>query len=126
RLKDLGRQADRLRTELTERISRVLSSGWYVLGPEVAAFEEKFADFCGARHCIGVANGTDALELALRALGCGLGSEIATVANAGMYATSAIIALGGRPLFVDIDPVSMTMSPESLDALGRRPKAVVV
>src|SRR4051794_11101468 len=89
-LNDLSRQTRALMPQLQESIGNVLANGWYILGREVSAFEEQFATFCGARHCIGVANGTDALELALRALGCGPDSEVVTVANAGMYASTAI------------------------------------
>lgn len=85
-------------------IDRVVSSGWLVLGPEVKQFEAAFAAYLGAPHCIGVANGTDAIELALRAMGVGPGDRVATVANAGMYATTAILAIGADPCFLDVEP----------------------
>ena len=69
----------------------------------MAAFEAEFADYCGTAHCAGVANGTDALELALRAVGVAAGSRVATVANAGYYTCAALAALGASPVFVDID-----------------------
>jgi dTDP-3-amino-2,3,6-trideoxy-4-keto-D-glucose/dTDP-3-amino-3,4,6-trideoxy-alpha-D-glucose/dTDP-2,6-dideoxy-D-kanosamine transaminase len=126
-LNDLGRQTRALMPQLEERIGKILAGGWYILGREVSAFEEQFATFCGVRHCIGVANGTDALELALRALGCGPGSKVVTVANAGMYASTAIVGVGARPLFADIDPATMTMSPQSLERLVEcRADAIVV
>jgi dTDP-4-amino-4,6-dideoxygalactose transaminase len=81
----------------------VIGSGWFVLGRELEAFEAEFAAYCGAAHCIGVANGTDALELALRASGVGPGGRVLTVANAGAYSTTAIRAAGAEPVFVDID-----------------------
>ena len=113
-LNDLRRQMDQLGDAIAAAVEKVVASGWYVLGPNVTAFETEFADYCGARHCIGVSNGTDALELALRALGCGPGSEVVTVANAGMYASAAILAVGARPVLADIEPDSMTLAPASL------------
>ena len=96
-------------------------------GAEVERFEAEFAAYCGVDHAVGVANGTDALELALRASECGAGDEVATVANAGFYTTSACLLVGATPVFVDIDERSMTMSPESLkSAITPRTKAVVV
>jgi dTDP-4-amino-4,6-dideoxygalactose transaminase len=92
----------------------------------VTQFETEFAAYCGAAYCIGVANGTDALELALRALCCGPGDEIISVANAGSYATTAILAIGARPVLADIDPDTMTLSPHSLEqCLSRKTRAVI-
>src|SRR5436190_23369827 len=108
-LNDLKRQYDSLRDEIDGAIRQVVASGRYVLGPRLAAFEEEFAGYCGVGHCIGVANGTDALEIAIRALGCGPGDEVITVANAGMYATAAILAAGARPVLVDVDRETLTM-----------------
>jgi dTDP-4-amino-4,6-dideoxygalactose transaminase len=113
---DLKRHDAPLAGQLAAAVNRVLSSGWYILGPEVEAFEEEFARYCGAAHAIGVGNGTDALELALRALGIGPVAEVATVANAGMYGTTAILRAGATPLYVDVDERSMTMSPAALRA----------
>ncbi|MGV9776867.1 DegT/DnrJ/EryC1/StrS family aminotransferase [Streptosporangium sp. NPDC003464] len=84
-------------------VERVLTSGWYILGKDGEAFEQEFARYCGTAHCVGVANGTDAIELGLRALGVGAGSRVATVANAGLYTTTALMALGAEPVFVDVD-----------------------
>ena len=114
-----------LESGLRDAASRVLASQRYVLGPEVAAFEEEFAQFCGARECIGVASGTDALELALRAAGIAPGDRVATVANAGYYACAALDAIGAPPLFVDVDE-TLTMSPTALAAQLPGAKAVVV
>ena len=126
-MNDLARQTAAIRGEIDRAVAEVVAGGWYVLGPNVVAFEAEFARFCGARHGIGVANGTDALELALRALGCGPGSEVVTVANAGMYATAAILAVGATPAFADIDPVTMTMAPQALaERIGPGTAAVVV
>jgi dTDP-3-amino-2,3,6-trideoxy-4-keto-D-glucose/dTDP-3-amino-3,4,6-trideoxy-alpha-D-glucose/dTDP-2,6-dideoxy-D-kanosamine transaminase len=126
-LNDPRRQMDALGSSIPTAVAEVVGSGRYLFGRHVAEFEKNFAAYCGVRHCLTVANGTDALELALRALGCGVGSEIATVANAGMYASAAIIAVGGRPIFVDIDPASMNMAPECLArAVGPQTKVVIV
>jgi dTDP-4-amino-4,6-dideoxygalactose transaminase len=115
-LNDLLRQTTALHSELAAAVNRVLASGWYILGRECAAFESEFAAYCGVAHCISVANGTDALELALRALGVGPGDTVATVANAGGYSTTAIRAVGAEPLYIDIDPDTMNMSAADLKA----------
>jgi dTDP-4-amino-4,6-dideoxygalactose transaminase len=126
-LNDLKRQYEALKPVLEDAIARVLASGWYVLGPEVEAFEGEFAKYCQTSHCVGVANGTDALEIGLRALGISSGDEVITVANAGMYGTTAIRAIGAIPVFAEIDPVTMTMDPAALQsAITPRTRAVVV
>lgn len=124
---DLGRHIAPLLPELERRIEAVLRSGWYILGAEVAAFEAGFAAYCRTAHCVGVGNGTDALELALRALGIGAGDQVATVANAGGYSTIAIRCAGAEPLYIDVEARSMRMDPESLKArLTPRTKAIMV
>jgi aminotransferase EvaB len=115
-LNDLLRQATALQSELSASVNRVLASGWYILGRECAAFEAEFAAYCGVSHCVSVANGTDALEIALRSLGIGPGDSVATVANAGGYSTTAIRSVGAEPVYIDIDPYSMNMSAASLSA----------
>jgi len=125
-LNDLKRHHAPLANELAAAVNRVLSSGWYILGPEVEAFEREFARYCGVEHAVGVGNGTDALELALRAVGVGPASEVATVANAGMYGTAAILRAGATPLYVDVDRQSMTMSPSSLAAAISPATAAVI
>jgi dTDP-4-amino-4,6-dideoxygalactose transaminase len=105
---------------------RVLDRGTFVLGAEVDAFERDFAGYCGVPHAVGVASGSDALELALRAVGVGPGDEVVTVANAGMYSTLAIRSIGAAPRYVDVDD-DLLMDPAAL-ASRLRPsvKAVVV
>ena len=98
-LNDLSRQHQAGLAELREACERVLSSGWYVLGKECTRFEESFAAYCGVPHCVGVANGTDAIEIALRATGVQAGDSVVTTANAGMYATIAISACSAEPGF---------------------------
>lgn len=108
-------------------VKKVLDRHWYVLGEEVTGFEQEFADYVGVGHCISMANGTDALEIALRSVGVERGDLVVTVANAGFYSSTAIHAIGAIPLYVDIDPVTMTMSTESLaTALEQKPKCVIV
>jgi dTDP-4-amino-4,6-dideoxygalactose transaminase len=114
-----------LEQSLSAVATRVVSRGKYVLGEEVAAFEHEFADFCGAAQCVGVANGTDALEIALRAAGIDRGDRVATVANAGYYTCAALAAIGAEPVFVDVDE-TLTMSPDALQAEQTGVKAVVV
>src|SRR5919204_3350932 len=90
--------------EVLERQRKVVESGRYILGPEVEAFEEAFSSYLSRRHCVGVANGTDALTIALRALGIGPGDEV-VVPSFTFYATAeATISAGATPVFCDIDP----------------------
>jgi dTDP-4-amino-4,6-dideoxygalactose transaminase len=119
-INDLSRSTRPIAGELAAAAARVLESGWFVLGSEVAAFENEFAAYCGVPQCVTVANGTDALELALRSLGVGPGAKVATVANAGMYSSTAIVAAGARPLYVDVDESSMLMSAASLESSDLR------
>jgi dTDP-3-amino-3,4,6-trideoxy-alpha-D-glucose transaminase len=123
---DLRREYDALAAELEAAALRVMRSGWYVLGPEVQAFEQEFAAHCGSAHAIGVANGTDALYLALRALGVGPGDEVVTVANAATYEATAILHTGAQPVYVDIDPRTHTLDPALLEAvLTPRTRAIL-
>lgn len=113
--------------DLAEAVRRVIDSHWYVLGQEVTAFEQEFAAYVGSAHCVSLANGTDALELGLRALGVNRGDRVACVANAGFYGSTAIHAIGAHPIYVDIDPSSANMAAGSLQqALAQQPKAVIV
>ena len=113
--------------DLFTPLKRVLDRHWYVLGDEVANFEREFAQYIGVSNCITVANGTDALELALRGLDVKKGDQVVTVANAGFYGSTAIHAIGAAPLYVDVNYATLTMSVASLaKALEQRPKAVIV
>ena len=116
--------------EILAAIRRVLESGHYILGPEVEAFERGFAKYLGAAHVVGVASGTDALELALRAAGIKAGDRVVTVANTATATVAAIELAGAKAVFVDIDPHSMTMDPDALEAClvrsgEAKPSAVV-
>jgi len=106
----------RLRAELDAAWARVLDSGQLVLGPEVEAFERELAGWLGAAHAVGTNSGTDALILALRALGIGPGDEVLTVANAGVPPVAAVRAVGAVPRFVDVDPRGLLLDPARLEA----------
>jgi dTDP-4-amino-4,6-dideoxygalactose transaminase len=122
-----GRAVTAQRRELDAAIGRVLDSGWYVLGPEHDAFEAELATYLGASYCVAVASGTDALELALRALECGVDGEVLTAANAGCYASTAISRAGLSVRFVDVDPTTLVLSRETVEpALTVRTAAVIV
>lgn len=101
--------------EIDEAIQQTLESGWYILGEQVSAFEREFAACLGADHCAGVANGTDALHLALRAVGVGAGDVVITVAHTAVATIAAIEMAGASPLLVDIDPATFTISPEEVE-----------
>ncbi len=95
-----------LREEIAEAIDRVVSSGWYILGPEVEAFEQEYADYCEAAHCVGLANGLDALHLALRALDVGPGDEVIVPSNTYIATWLAVSQCGATP--VPVEPVEAT------------------
>ena len=107
------------RGEIQAAVHRVLESGWYIKGEEVADFEREFAEFAGAGHAVGVASGTDALELALRTLGVGPGAAVFTVSHTAVATVAAIELAGAVPVLVDIDPERFTMCPAALQrAIG--------
>jgi dTDP-4-amino-4,6-dideoxygalactose transaminase len=107
-------------------IDRVLASGWFVLGPEVEAFESEFARASGARYAVGVGTGTDAITLILRALNIGTGDEVITSPLSAAYSALAIIAAGARPVFADIDPRRLTIDPDAVaDAITSRTRALL-
>ena len=114
---DLKAQLARIHPEVREAVERVLSSAAYVQGEDVRLLEREFAGFCGAAHACAVANGTDALQLALRAYGVGPGDEVVTVANTFIATGEAILLVGAKPRFVDVDPASHTMDPAKLEAV---------
>jgi dTDP-4-amino-4,6-dideoxygalactose transaminase len=116
-----------LRAEIDAAIGRVLDGAKFILGPEVAAFEQEFAEYCGARHAIGVANGTDALTIALRALGVGPGDEVVVPSFTFYASAEAIPPTGATPVFCDVDPETFLATPETVNAaLTPRTKAVIV
>jgi dTDP-4-amino-4,6-dideoxygalactose transaminase len=113
------------RPQIDAAIARVLQGGTYILGPEVAAFEEAFAKFVGVDHAVGVASGTDALVLGLKALGVGAGDIVATVSHTAIATVAAIELAGAAPLLVDVEPEGFTMDPQALEAaLAASPRLV--
>ena len=125
-LVDLRAQYSQIKSDVAAAIARVLEAGQYVLGEEVAAFEEEFARYCGARHGIAVNSGTSALHLALLAANVGPGDEVVTVPFTFVATVAAIRYTGARPVFVDIDPQSYTMSVDRVEAaITSRTKAVL-
>lgn len=104
----------------------VLDRGYYVLGKEVAAFEREFAEYIGSRFAIGVGNGTDAIQIALRALDIGSGDEVITVSHTAVATVAAIELAGATPVLVDVDPNSFTIDPQLIEtAITKRTKAIV-
>ncbi|UVM40340.1 DegT/DnrJ/EryC1/StrS family aminotransferase [Pseudomonas sp. B21-017] len=126
-INNLSAKIAKYRDQIDASIQRVVSSGWVVLGPEVKRFEASFAQYLGADHCITVANGTDAIELALKALGVEKGDVVATVANAGMYTTTSVLSIGAVPTFMDVDLETQVVTlAEVKRAVESGAKAVVV
>lgn len=113
---DLKTQQDRLRPKLERNIQRVLQHGKYILGPEVGELEERLSDFTGSRYCITCGNGTDALQIALMALGVGPGDEVITPAFSFIATAEVIAVLGARPVYVDIDPHTFNLDPGLLES----------
>lgn len=127
KINDLSLHNHAIAPQLHEAARRVIDSGWYAMGPEVTAFEEAFARYCGAAQAIGVANGTDAIELALRAAGVSVGDEVITVANAGFYSSTAIRAIGAQPVYVDILETTLLMDPASAAAaITPKTRAIII
>lgn len=120
------RENDLYAAEIGEAIDRVLQSGIYILGDHVRAFEQEFSEYCQTRHCCAVANGTDALEIALRALQIEPEDEVITVPNAGGYSTTACNLVGAVPVYVDVDPGNLLMNLDQLPAaVSSRTKCVI-
>ena len=114
------------REQIGSAIARVLESGSYVLGEEVKAFERAFAGYCGARNSVGVASGTDALTLALRALSIGPADEVITVSHTALATVAAILACGATPVLVDIERATYTIDPARVEAaITARSKAII-
>lgn len=120
---ETGRHGEAIR----RAVDRVMESGALILGPEVEAFETEFASTLGVAGAVGVASGTDAIELSLRALGVGAGSEVITVSNAGVPPVAAIRAAGARPVLVDIDPATLSIDAQAVArAIGPRTACLLV
>jgi len=118
--------------ELDAAVKRVLESGWYILGKELASFEQDFARWCTTSHAVGVGNGTDAIIVALKGLGVGAGDTVFTVSHTAVATVAAVELAGATPVLVDIDPETYTIDPAKLEdavkaakAAGARPRAVI-
>ncbi|MGO7168675.1 DegT/DnrJ/EryC1/StrS family aminotransferase [Rhizobium leguminosarum] len=123
---DIKAQYQSIKGEIDAAVLGVLASGQYVLGDEVAHFEREFADYCNVKHAIAVNTGTSALHLALLAAGVGAGDEVITVPFTFVATVSAICYTGARPVFVDVEPVTLTMDPAEVEAkITPRTKAIV-
>jgi len=123
---DLRRQFDNYRAEIQAAIGRVLERGWFILGEEVEQFEKEFAEYLGCEYAVGCASGTEAITLALLALGIRQGDEVITVPNTAVPTVAAITATGAAPVLVDIEDGFYNMDPEALaSAVTRRTKAIV-
>jgi dTDP-4-amino-4,6-dideoxygalactose transaminase len=113
---DLAAAYRELKSEIDTAVHRVLDSGWYILGPEVEAFESEWAEWCGASHAVGVANGLDALILALRTLDVGPGDEVIVPSNTYIATWLAVTAVGARPVPVEPDPTTHNIDPDLIAA----------
>ena len=114
------------KNEIFDAIQRVFDSNWYILGKEVELFEEEFSDFNSVSNTIGVGNGTDALQIALRALNIGPGDEVITTAHTAVATASAIFSVGAKPVFVDIENGLFTINPELIiNAITPKTKAII-
>jgi len=127
---DLSRTPPELMASIEGAVARVLASGWYVMGPEHDAFQSELATYLGCAETVLLGNGTDALELALAAVGVVTGDRVVTIANAGAYSTVAIRLLGATPVYADVSAETHLMTPETLEAalagLAESPQAVVI
>ena len=123
---DLKSQYQSIRPEIDAALARVLDSCQFVLGPEVAAFEQEFAAYCGTTECIALNSGTSALHLALLAAGVGPGDEVITVPFTFVASVAAVLYAGAKPVLVDIDPRSFTLDPAAIEkAISPRTKAIL-
>ena len=123
---DLGAATRELEPDIHAAVARVVDSGWYVGGPEVAAFERDWAAFCGAQHCVGVGNGLDALHLALRAVGIGPGDEVIVASNGYIATQLAVTMAGATPVPAEPDPATHNLDPTKIEAaITGRTKAIL-
>ncbi|MBD9399635.1 DegT/DnrJ/EryC1/StrS family aminotransferase [Pseudomonas sp. PDM11] len=123
---DLKTQQALIKDKIDANIQRVLAHGQYILGPEVAELEEKLAAFVGAKYCISVANGTDALQIAQMALGIGSGDEVITPGFTYIATAETVALLGAKPVYVDVDPRTYNLDPTLLEAaITPRTKAII-
>jgi len=125
-MNDLKIQHAQLKPQMDAALAEVIARCSFILGPQVQAFEQAFAAYCGARHCVGVSNGTDALKMTLRALGVGRGDEVITAPHTFAATIEAICELGGRPVLADIEPRYFTLDAQQVAArLTPRTRAIL-
>jgi len=123
---ELSRQWESVGPDVMAAVTATLSAGPYILGPRLESFERAFAEYCGTRHAIGVATGTEAIRLGLQALGVGAGDEVITTPLTAAFTSLAILLLGARPVFADVDPATYNIDPDSVrSALSSRTKAIL-
>jgi len=123
---DLAAQQARIKDKIDANIQKVLTHGQYILGPEVAELEERLADFCGAKYCITVANGTDALQIAQMAFGIGPGDEVITPGFTYIATAETVALLGAKPVYVDVCANTYNLDPNKLEAaITPRTKAII-
>lgn len=123
---DLSLQQSRIKDKLFTNIQNVLSHGKYILGPEVSELEEKLAQYTGSKHCITCANGTDAIQIALMALGIGVGDEVIVPGFTYIATAETVALLGAKPIYVDIDEKTYNLNPEQIEAaISERTKAII-
>jgi dTDP-3-amino-3,4,6-trideoxy-alpha-D-glucose transaminase len=123
---DLRREYARLHSKIDQAVERVLQRGWFILGEEGEAFEAAWAEYCGVAHAVGVGNGTDALQLALRAAGIGAGDEVVVPALTAAFTALAVSMAGATPVFADVDPERYTLDPAAFEAAITPRTAAVV
>jgi len=125
-LVDLKKQYSSIKQEIDERVNGILTSAYFIMGPEGTAFEKEFAAYCNAAYAVGVSSGTAALSLALRALGIGPGDEVITTPNTFIATAAAVSHVGARPVFVDTHPESYNIDPALIEkAITRKTKAII-
>jgi dTDP-3-amino-3,4,6-trideoxy-alpha-D-glucose transaminase len=123
---DTREQLELLRPEIEQRLLAVIDSGRFILGPEVAEFEREFAQYLGVEHAVGVANGTDALTIALQALGVGVGDDVVVPSFTFFATAQSVVQAGARPVFCDIDPETFCVTAETVErALTPKTRAAV-
>lgn len=123
---DLAAQQALIKRQIDENISKVLAHGNYILGPEVAELEERLCEYTGAKYCITCANGTDALQIALMAIGVGAGDEVITPAFSYIATAEATALLGAKPVYVDVDPITFNINPALIEEkITVRTKAII-
>jgi len=123
---DLTAQYKSIKAEIDTAVARVIDSQHFILGPEVRAFEDEVAAYCGTKYAVGVASGTDALILSLKALGIGEGDEVITTPFTFFATAEAISMVGAKPVFVDVDPKTYCINPELIEgAITKKTKAII-